>query len=75
MMKMLKGEGWVELLFAMIAVSIFGVWGVSIASSRLNSPTLWEAWQAQHQRAPVERVAASVPAPAVVQAPDAFAAK
>ena len=43
MIKLLRGEGWVELLFALIAVSVFGVWLVTVQSSRLASLTLWEA--------------------------------
>ena len=64
MTKLLKGEGWVELVFALIAISLFGVWFVTVLSSRLNSPTLWEAWQSQHQPVPAERVAATVPSTA-----------
>lgn len=75
MTRLLKGEGWVELLFALIAISVFVVWLVTVESSRLNSLTLWEAWRAQHQPAPVERVAASVPSPPVTEASGTLAAK
>jgi len=61
MTRLLKGEGWVELLFASIAISVFGVWLVTVQSSRLNSLTLWESWQSQHQPTRAERVTATVP--------------
>jgi len=75
MTRLLKGEGWVELLFALIAVSLFGVWWVTVQSSRLNSLTLWEAWQSDHQPAPIERVAAAVPAPSVEEASGTLASR
>ena len=56
MTRMLKGEGWVELLFALIAISVFAVWLVTVHSSRLSSLTLWESWQSQHPPTAVERV-------------------
>lgn len=67
MIRLLRGEGWVELLFALIAISVFGVWGVTVHSSRLNGLTLWEAWQSDHQPAPTQRVAATVPTPTVTE--------
>ena len=69
MTRLLEGEGWVELLFALIAISVFGAWLVTVQSSRLNSPTLWESWQSRNQPAPVERVAVKVP----TQQPEATA--
>jgi len=75
MKTLLKGEGWVELLFALIAISVFGVWAVTVQTTRLNSLTLWEAWQSQHQPAPVERVAATVPTAAKTATADSLAAK
>lgn len=75
MTKLLKGEGWVEMLFALIAISVFGSWFATVQSSRLSSLTLWEAWQSQHQPAPVERVAATKVIPVKVEANEALALK
>jgi hypothetical protein len=58
MMKLLKGEGWVELLFALIAISLFAIWLVTIMSSRLSSMGVWESWQSQQKAPAVERVVA-----------------
>jgi hypothetical protein len=75
MKKLLKGEGWAEMAFALIAISVFGVWLVTVHSSRLSSLTLWEAWQSQQPAAPVERVAATVPEPATGDVSNTLAAK
>lgn len=75
MTRLLRGEGWVELLFALIAISVFGVWMFTVNGSRLNSLTLWEAWQSQQPTTPVERVAPATPAPAVDASEGALAAR
>lgn len=73
MIKLLEGEGWVELLFALIAISVIGVWLVTVQTSRLNSMTLWESWQSRHQPAPFERVPATVPSESTVATGEALA--
>ena len=75
MLKLLRGEGWVELIFAAIAISLIGIWLVTIVSTRLSSMTLWESWQSQRPAASTETVAKTTSTGADVVTADTLAVR
>ena len=75
MMNLLQGEGWAELLIAAIAVSVFGVWLVTVQSPRLGAPTFWKTWPSQQEPVAIERVAVTEPSAAPVDTRKALAAR